>query len=103
MRCRLSSGNMPIKNKYLPWHYGTNMKTDVIIIGSGAAGLMCALQAGQRGRSVMLLDHAKKLAEKIRISGGGHCNFTNLNSGPENFVSANPNFCRSALRSEEHT
>ena len=73
------------------------MKTDVIIIGSGAAGLMCAMQAGQRGRSVALLDHGKKLGEKIRISGGGHCNFTNLNSGPENFISANPNFCRSAL------
>ncbi|MDO8264337.1 MAG: NAD(P)/FAD-dependent oxidoreductase [Gallionella sp.] len=73
------------------------MKTDVIIIGSGAAGLMCALQAGQRGRSVVLLDHAKKLAEKIRISGGGHCNFTNLNTKPENFISSNPNFCRSAL------
>ena len=73
------------------------MKTDVIIIGSGAAGLMCAMQAGQRGRSVVLLDHAKKLAEKIRVSGGGHCNFTNLNSGPENFISSNPNFCRSAL------
>lgn len=73
------------------------MKTDVIIIGSGAAGLMCALQAGQRGRSVVLLDHARKLAEKIRISGGGHCNFTNLNSRPGNFISANPDFCRSAL------
>ena len=73
------------------------MKTDVIIIGSGAAGLMCALQAGQRGRSVVLLDHARKLAEKIRISGGGHCNFTNLNTRPENFISANPDFCRSAL------
>ncbi len=73
------------------------MKTDVIIIGSGAAGMMCAIQAGQRGRSVVLLDHAKKLAEKIRISGGGHCNFTNLSSGPENFISANPDFCRSAL------
>jgi predicted Rossmann fold flavoprotein len=73
------------------------MKTDVIIIGSGAAGLMCAIQAGQRGRSVVLLDHAKKLAEKIRISGGGRCNFTNINAGPENFISANPNFCRSAL------
>ncbi|WP_435627239.1 NAD(P)/FAD-dependent oxidoreductase [Candidatus Ferrigenium straubiae] len=73
------------------------MKTDVIIIGSGAAGLMCAMQAGRRGRSVALLDHAKKLAEKIRISGGGHCNFTNLNSGPEHFISANPDFCRSAL------
>lgn len=73
------------------------MKTDVIIIGSGAAGLMCALQAGQRGRSVVLLDHAPKLAEKIRISGGGHCNFTNLDTKPENFISDNPNFCRSAL------
>jgi predicted Rossmann fold flavoprotein len=73
------------------------MKTDVIIIGSGAAGLMCAIQAGQRGRSVVLLDHAKKLAEKIRISGGGRCNFTNLNTKPENFISGNPNFCRSAL------
>jgi len=73
------------------------MKTDVIIIGSGAAGLMCAMQAGQRGRSVVLLDHAKKLAEKIRISGGGRCNFTNINTKPENFISANPSFCRSAL------
>ncbi|MGA9666336.1 MAG: NAD(P)/FAD-dependent oxidoreductase [Gallionella sp.] len=73
------------------------MKTDVIIIGSGAAGMMCAIQAGQRGRSVALLDHAKKLAEKIRISGGGRCNFTNINTKPENFISANPDFCRSAL------
>lgn len=73
------------------------MKSDVIIIGSGAAGLMCALQAGLRGRSVVLLDHAKKLAEKIRISGGGRCNFTNLNTGPDNFISSNPHFCRSAL------
>src|SRR5450830_1167505 len=62
------------------------MKTDVIIIGSGAAGMMCALQAGQRRRSVVLLDHARKLAEKIRISGGGRCNFTNLNTKPENFI-----------------
>jgi predicted Rossmann fold flavoprotein len=73
------------------------MKTDVIIIGSGAAGMMCALQSGQRGRSVVLLDHTKKLAEKIRISGGGRCNFTNINTKPENFISTNPNFCRSAL------
>lgn len=73
------------------------MKVDVIIIGSGAAGLMCAMQAGQRGRSVALLDHAGKLAEKIRISGGGRCNFTNLNIRPENFISDNPNFCKSAL------
>ena len=73
------------------------MKSDVVIIGSGAAGLMCALQAGLRGRSVALLDHAKKLAEKIRISGGGYCNFTNINARPENFISENPHFCRSAL------
>jgi predicted Rossmann fold flavoprotein len=73
------------------------MKTDVIVIGSGAAGLMCAMQAGQRGRSVVLLDHSKKLAEKIRISGGGNCNFTNLDTKPDNFLSSNPHFCRSAL------
>ena len=73
------------------------MKSDVIIIGAGAAGLMCALQAGLRGRSVVLLDHSKKLAEKIRISGGGRCNFTNLDTTPDNFISSNPHFCRSAL------
>ncbi|MGC2167398.1 MAG: NAD(P)/FAD-dependent oxidoreductase [Gallionella sp.] len=73
------------------------MRVDVVVIGSGAAGMMCAMQAGQRGRSVALLDHAKKLAEKIRISGGGRCNFTNINTRPENFISSNPDFCRSAL------
>ena len=73
------------------------MKVDVIIIGAGAAGMMCALTAAQRGRSVLLLDHASKLAEKIRISGGGRCNFTNLNTKPENYLSGNPHFCRSAL------
>ncbi len=72
-------------------------KTDVLIIGAGAAGMMCALTAAQRGRSVLLLDHATKLAEKIRISGGGRCNFTNLNTKPDNFLSDNPHFCRSAL------
>ena len=70
---------------------------DVIIIGAGAAGLMCALTAGQRGRRVLLLDHAASAGEKIRISGGGRCNFTNLHCGPANFISANPHFCRSAL------
>ncbi len=70
---------------------------DVLIIGAGAAGMMCALTAAQRGRSVLLLDHSAKLAEKIRISGGGRCNFTNLNAAPENFISSNPHFCRSAL------
>ena len=70
---------------------------DVIIIGAGAAGMMCAMTAARRGRSVLLLDHAIKLAEKIRISGGGRCNFTNLNAQPENYLSSNPHFCRSAL------
>ena len=72
-------------------------QTDVLIIGAGAAGMMCALTAAQRGRSVLLLDHSAKLAEKIRISGGGRCNFTNLNAKPENYISQNPHFCRSAL------
>jgi predicted Rossmann fold flavoprotein len=70
---------------------------DVAVIGAGAAGMMCAATAGRRGRRVVLLDHATKLAEKIRISGGGRCNFTNRDAGPANFLSANPNFCRSAL------
>ena len=76
-------------------------RIDVLVIGAGAAGMMCALAAAQRGRSVMLLDHASKLAEKIRISGGGRCNFTNLNARPENYLSANPHFCRSALFCDE--
>ena len=70
---------------------------DVVIIGAGAAGMMCAMTAAQRGRKVLLLDHCVKPAEKIRISGGGRCNFTNLNVKPENFLSGNPHFCRSAL------
>jgi hypothetical protein len=70
---------------------------DVIVIGAGAAGMMCAAQCGQRGRRVLLIEHYRKLAEKIRISGGGRCNFTNLHTGPENFLSNNPHFCRSAL------
>ena len=70
---------------------------DAVVIGAGAAGLFCAGVAGQRGLDVLLIDHAEKLAEKIRISGGGRCNFTNRESGPANFLSANPHFCRSAL------
>jgi predicted Rossmann fold flavoprotein len=70
---------------------------DVAIIGAGAAGMMCAAVAGQRGLRVVLIDHAEKLAEKIRISGGGRCNFTNLGTRPANFLSDNPHFCRSAL------
>ncbi len=72
-------------------------RIDVAVIGAGAAGMMCAAVAAQRGRSVVLIDHASKLAEKIRISGGGRCNFTNRRVGPENFISANPHFARSAL------
>lgn len=76
-----------------------NMATDydVIIIGAGAAGLMCAIEAGKRGRRVWLVDHSVKTAEKIRISGGGRCNFTNIHTKPENFLSQNAHFCRSAL------
>jgi len=72
-------------------------KLDVIILGAGAAGLMCALTAGARGRRVLLLDHAEKAGAKILISGGGRCNFTNLDCAPERFLSANPHFARSAL------
>jgi len=70
---------------------------DVAVIGAGAAGMMCAAVAGQRGRSVVLIDHATRLAEKIRISGGGRCNFTNIDTTPANFLSENPHFCKSAL------
>jgi predicted Rossmann fold flavoprotein len=72
-------------------------KTDVVIIGAGAAGMMCAIEAGKRGRRVAVLDHAKAPGEKIRISGGGRCNFTNIHAGPKNFLSTNPHFCKSAL------
>lgn len=68
-----------------------------MILGAGAAGLMCAITAGRRGRSVLVLDHAEKIGEKIRISGGGRCNFTNVHATPANFLSENPHFCKSAL------
>ncbi|HTH62623.1 MAG TPA: NAD(P)/FAD-dependent oxidoreductase [Paraburkholderia sp.] len=70
---------------------------DIAVIGAGAAGMMCAAVAGQKGSRVVLIDHSPRLAEKIRISGGGRCNFTNLHAGPANYLSANPHFCRSAL------
>ncbi|MER8432665.1 NAD(P)/FAD-dependent oxidoreductase [Mesorhizobium caraganae] len=70
---------------------------DVVVIGAGAAGMMCAIEAGKRGRSVLVLDHAAKPGEKIRISGGGRCNFTNIHTSPKNFLSGNPYFCISAL------
>ena len=72
-------------------------KFDVIIIGAGAAGMMSAIEAGKRGRNVLLVDHYKKIGEKIRISGGGRCNFTNIHTNPNKFLSQNPKFIRSAL------
>ncbi|MCS4306159.1 putative Rossmann fold flavoprotein [Rheinheimera pacifica] len=70
---------------------------DVIIIGAGAAGLMCAIEAGKRGRKVLVLDNGKRVGRKILMSGGGRCNFTNMYAGPENFLSQNKHFCKSAL------
>jgi predicted Rossmann fold flavoprotein len=72
-------------------------KVDVAILGAGAAGLMCAIEAGRRGRRVVLLDHADRIGKKILISGGGRCNFTNIHCRPENFLSENPHFAKSAL------
>jgi predicted flavoprotein YhiN len=79
---------MPIRNK-----------TDVMVLGAGAAGMICAVEAGRRGLSVTVIDHARAPGEKIRISGGGRCNFTNLHCGPGNFLSGNPRFAISALKS----
>jgi len=73
------------------------MRFEVIVVGGGAAGLMCAIHAARRGRSVLLLEHNERLGQKILISGGGRCNFTNLHAGPENYLSNNPSFCKSAL------
>jgi len=72
-------------------------KVDVVILGAGAAGMMCAIEAGRRGRRVVLLDHAERVGKKILISGGGRCNFTNIHTRPENFLSKNPHFAKSAL------
>lgn len=74
------------------------MTVDVVIIGAGAAGMICAIEAARRGRRVLVLDHAKAAGEKIRISGGGRCNFTNLETAPDRFLSQNPHFATSALR-----
>ena len=70
---------------------------DVLVLGGGAAGLMCAITAAQRGRRVIVLEGSNRVGKKILMSGGGRCNFTNMYSGPENFLSANPHFCKSAL------
>ena len=74
-----------------------SIQYDVIIIGAGAAGMMSAIEAGKRGRKVLLVDHYKKIGEKIRISGGGRCNFTNINTNPNKFLSQNPKFLLSWL------
>jgi predicted Rossmann fold flavoprotein len=78
-------------------HSAPSVPDDVLILGAGAAGLMCAITAGQRGRSVRVLERAERPGKKILISGGGRCNFTNLHAGPENYISGEPAFCRSAL------
>jgi predicted Rossmann fold flavoprotein len=72
-------------------------KYDAIVLGAGAAGLMCAIEAGKRGRRILVLERSERIGKKILISGGGRCNFTNLYTGPENFISANPHFAKSAL------
>ena len=70
---------------------------DVVVIGAGAAGLMCAIEAGKRARKVLVIDHANKAGKKILMSGGGRCNFTNYSIDAENYLSSNPHFCKSAL------
>src|SRR5471030_2966519 len=70
---------------------------DVVVLGAGAAGMMCAAEAGKRGRRVLLLEHSEQVGRKILISGGGRCNFTNVNARAENFLSANPHFAKSAM------
>ncbi|HEY6374200.1 MAG TPA: NAD(P)/FAD-dependent oxidoreductase, partial [Edaphobacter sp.] len=73
------------------------LKVDVAVLGAGAAGMMCALEAGKRGRRAVVFDHAEKIGKKILISGGGRCNFTNIHARAENFLSENPHFAKSAL------
>jgi predicted Rossmann fold flavoprotein len=73
------------------------LQRDVIVLGGGAAGLFCAIEAGKRGRSTLVIEHSERVGKKIAISGGGRCNFTNINTGPENFLSSNPSFSKSAL------
>ena len=84
--CRIAPVGGPLNPDY-----------DVVVIGAGAAGMMCAATAGQRGRRVLLIEHYHRVGEKIRISGGGRCNFTNTGAGPASYLSQNPDFCRSAL------
>ncbi|MGB1271288.1 MAG: aminoacetone oxidase family FAD-binding enzyme, partial [Endozoicomonas sp.] len=74
-----------------------SLNYDAVVIGAGASGLMCALTAGDRGRTVLVIDHANKIGKKILISGGGRCNYTNMFTEPGNYLSSNPHFCKSAL------
>ena len=76
---------------------GENKYYDVIIVGAGAAGLLCAIEAGKCGRSVLIIEHNDRIGKKILISGGGRCNFTNIYTNFDNFISQNPHFCKSAL------
>src|SRR5438093_11217974 len=78
-------------------YYDLRVTSDVVIMGAGAAGLMCAIEAGKRGRSVVVLERNEAVGKKIRISGGGRCNFTNIHTAPEHFITGNPNFQKSAL------
>jgi predicted flavoprotein YhiN len=73
------------------------IEKDVVVIGGGAAGLFCAIEAGKRERNVVVLEHSDRIGKKIAISGGGRCNFTNLHTSADNFISSNPHFCKSAL------
>ena len=81
----------------MPTSQPLQSKYDVVVIGAGASGLMCALTAGGRGKKVLVIDHANKIGKKILISGGGRCNYTNMYAGPENYLSQNPHFCKSSL------
>ena len=96
--CLIQTAFLPRTVKLVAAETGrVNQKYDVIILGAGAAGLMCAIEAGKRRRRVLVLERADRIGKKILISGGGRCNFTNLHTGPENFISANRHFAKSAL------
>lgn len=93
----LEHADMACDDDLDPGQTGRTVDCDVVILGAGGAGLLCASHAARRGRRVAVLDHARKIGGKILVSGGGRCNFTNLDTGPKNYVSANPHFCKSAL------
>lgn len=91
-------GSIPPPTTTFPYFPYFMHNFDAIIVGAGAAGLMCAIEAGKRGRKTLIIDRARSVGKKIRISGGGRCNFTNINASPKNFISKNPHFCISALK-----